>query len=148
MISQGRIAAAALDPGNGAIHLDASTLSDLQNPDSFVRILTIDGLSIQDQANTLSQIGADRTAIGRSLIDGRSIPYVTLPIHYSTGKIVAILQTGASREDIEELLSLLTIGLVVAAPAVIIMAVAGGHLFAGRVLPAGGRHRGACRIHE
>lgn len=144
VISQGRIAAAALDAGDGTIRLDAATLHNLQNPDSFVRVLGIDGAPIQDPGNSLSEIAADRAAIiqaqegdvplGQGTIDGKPTVYVTLPIHDSSGKTVAILQTGASREDIDDLLNLLAIGLVVAAPVVIVMAVAGGYLFAGRVL--------------
>jgi heavy metal sensor kinase len=144
VLSQGRIAAAALDSGDGTIRLDASTVSDLQNPDSFVRVLGIDGTPIQDPGNTLAEIAADPaliarandgdTAIGSGAIDGRPMTYVTTPIHDSAGKIVAILQTGASRDDIDELLNLLAVGLVVAAPVVIVMAVVGGYLFAGRVL--------------
>jgi heavy metal sensor kinase len=47
---------------------------------------------------------------------------------------VGVLQTGSSREDIDELLNLLAGALVVAAPAMIAAAAVGGYLFAGRVL--------------
>lgn len=144
VLSQGKIAAAALDAGEGTVHLDATTLSDLQNPDSFVRLLNLDGTAIQDPGNSLTQIPADPARIAdalendaplsRGAIDGRTMIYVTLPIRDATGSVVGVLQTGTSRDDIDELLKLLGIGLVLAAPAMIVAAATGGYLFAGRVL--------------
>src|SRR5688572_11886191 len=57
----------------------------------------------------------------------------TSPV-YRGEDVVGVLQVGASREDVDEVLELLLLGFGVAAPIVVLLAAGGGYLLAGRAL--------------
>lgn len=144
VLSQGRLAVATLHPESSPPQLAPTTINDLQDMERFVRLIALDGSAIQDPGASLDAIPADPELMRRALegdvpigdgkIDGQTMVYVTLPVTDSTGTTVALLQTGISRDDIDDLLNIVLMALLILAPAVIAVAVAAGYVVAGRAL--------------
>ncbi|MCA9833164.1 MAG: heavy metal sensor histidine kinase [Thermomicrobiales bacterium] len=142
--SQGRLTVATLRGQNLPLKLESSTLTDLQNSERFVRILNSDGTIIQDPGNSVASIPVDISLVQRANegdeplalgeIDDQTMVYVTLPVTDNAGAVIAVLQTGISRDDIDDLLGIVQISLLLLAPGIIIAAVAAGYVVAGRAL--------------
>ena len=118
-------------------------IGDLENDEHFVRLLTTDSRIVADTSAAVGGVPLDDTLVaaavaGETLLTsasarGQTIRLVTAPV-ITDGEITGILQVGISREEIDEALWALNLGLGISGPVVLAVAVAGGYALAGRVI--------------
>jgi heavy metal sensor kinase len=140
---QSALAQSSVHSEGGVLTIDPNTVANLQDDEHFVRLLYLDGSAVVD---TISSVGpasidpelATAAASGESNVGSAHTPEGTILIKSTPVRagsaIVGVLQVGASRGDIEDILRVLTIGLMIAAPVVLLIAAGGGYLLAGRAL--------------
>jgi two-component system, OmpR family, sensor kinase len=120
-------------------------LTGLADPDDeqFMRAWGLDGQLLSESGGT-ARIGALDADVAEAAREGQTIrsaqsidgtPFLirTGPIERD-GEVVAVLQVGASREDVVDTLGRLRWVLSIAAPALFLIAVGGGYVLAGRAL--------------
>lgn len=140
---------------NGSILLEPAAIRDLQDDEHFVRLLDTNAQPIVDTSNAPSSAPGSASSVGSgpiplnamlvanaqageaSVASARTyngtMVYMTIPVR-DRGTVVGVLQTGASRGDIDELLRILGIVLVFATPLMLAVAVGGGYVLAGSAL--------------
>lgn len=153
--NQAGLALAAVQIDGTRIALQERAVADLNDPEHFVRLLGVDGTVIVDGSsaagsasssadtvtpesvaidqNLVAKAVAGQTTISSTASAKGTMVYVTAPVR-AGDTIVGVLQTGASREDIDELLRLLEIALVISVPVLLALAVGGGYVLAGNAL--------------
>ncbi len=141
--NQASLALAGVQVENGHASLESPVVDDLRNDEHFVRLLDLNGLPIGDPGSTSKSPPIDpglvrKAAAGEGLvstarIDTGTMVYMTIPVNDS-GTVVAVLQTGALRRDIDQSLRILGLVLVLATPLVLAVAVVGGYILAGSAL--------------
>ena len=132
-----------VNPTTGALSVDPLAMKDFRSSQHFIRLIGMDRRVISDTSPVL---GAPvRDAEVASAFSGQSgtetvsadhdtFVIATAPIRDSRRNIIGVLQTGASRDGVDEDLRNLLLALAVAAPIVLIVAAGGGYLLAGRAL--------------
>jgi len=140
---QSDLALANIDLSGPHPKLDPVMLATLQDDEHFVRILTSDGTLTLDTGPTVGAEALDAQSIA-SVLSGRVLKLtvsaneedftaILAPIS-SGNNIVGALQIGFSRGDVDETLRLISIVLGIAVPVVLVIAIAGGYLVAGRAI--------------
>ncbi|MGH2559996.1 MAG: sensor histidine kinase [Thermomicrobiales bacterium] len=134
---------ATVQERDGRLFLAPGDTGELENDESFVRLLTDDGEIVTDTSTNLGGVPLDQDLIEAALsgqtrltsahADGHTIRIVTTPVVVN-GEVRGALQVGTSREEIDEALRSLIVLLLVAGPIVLAGAVAGGYLLAGRAM--------------
>jgi heavy metal sensor kinase len=140
---QSALAQSSVQANGITLAIDPNTVANLQDDEHFVRLLHLDGSTVVD---TMSSVGlasidpqlAASAANGNANVGSAHTPEGTILIKStpvrSGSAIVGVLQVGASRGDIEDVLRILMIGLLIAAPIVLVIAAGGGYMLARRAL--------------
>jgi len=123
--------------------IDPVMLATLMDDEHFVRLITSDGTVLLD---TTVQFGIDpiEPDLVASSLTGKTFLFtvvgeeeafgtVVTPIEQG-GRTVGVLQLGLSRGDIDETLRLVVVVLGIATPIVLIIAIVGGYVVAGRAI--------------
>jgi len=153
--SQANLILSDIHVEDGSILLEPSAIRDLQDNEHFVRLLDINGQPIVDTSSASSSapgsassvrsgpIPLDAVLVANAQAGEASVAsartyngtmvYMTIPVR-DRGTVVGVLQTGASRGDIDELLRILGLVLVFATPLMLAVAVGGGYVLAGSAL--------------
>ncbi len=137
------VARTAVRFGSDSISLDPEALASFANDERVVRLFGPDGSTLVDTSETVEDVPNDPVLV-RNALAGHSqttsvasaesvFRMVTLPVQ-SGDAIVAILQVGRSREDVEDVLHTLPLLLGVLMPLVLAVAAGGGYILAGRAL--------------
>jgi heavy metal sensor kinase len=143
LLTQTDLAISAVEGRSGALTLNPGARDTLSSDDRFVRLIDTAGTVVVDTSPSIGTIPIDMDAVeaalaGRSSIklqqiNGGTFGISTKPV-LSGDTIVGAVQLGLSRDDVDETLRLLLIVLGVAAPLVVIAALTGGYVIAGRAL--------------
>ncbi|MGI8485679.1 MAG: ATP-binding protein [Thermomicrobiales bacterium] len=141
--NQANLARAGVQVENGRVSLEPTVIGDLRNDEHFVRLFDLNGQPIGDPGNASNSPPVDldlirKAAAGEDFVSSAGIDtgtmiFVTIPVRDGDA-IVGVLQTGASRGDIDQALRILGLVLVLATPLVLAVAIAGGYLLAGSAL--------------
>lgn len=153
---QAQLARQSLELGGGEPRLpDTLTLLD---DDAAVRILSTDGEVTSERGPGFDHEPVDSARV-RSALDGETVTdsvrgeeselrLMTSPVREGP-RVVAILQVALPADDVQESLGQMVSLLLIAAPLMLVLAVAGGYLLAGRALsPVVTISRLAARIGE
>ena len=140
---QSALALSSVRTDAGTLTIDANTVANLRDDEHFVRLLDPSGTALVDTSASVGPVSVS-PLLARDALDGKPsvaqarTPEGTILIKASPVRsgesIVGVLQVGASRGDIEDVLRILMIGLVVAVPIVLLLAGGGGYIIAGRAL--------------
>lgn len=127
----------------GQLTLDPATIANFSDDEHFVRMLRADGQVVVDTSAAAGPVPIDPALLaaataGQSLLTTHDTPNGTLVIATEpvrdNGAVVGILQTAASRNDVEDTVRIIVLVLAVAAPIVLVVASGGGYVLAGRAL--------------
>jgi heavy metal sensor kinase len=140
---QSALAQSSVHADSVTLTIDPNTVANLQDDEHFVRLLNANGASLVDTSSSVGSVTIDPHLASDALNGGSSVSSAetpegtilikTTPVR-SGSAIVGVLQVGASRGDIEDVLRVLMIGLVIAVPVVLLLSAGGGYLLAGRAL--------------
>lgn len=141
--NQAALTLAAVETRDGTIGINAGDPIAARQIGSFVRLIAHDGRVIADTSPPLSAVPLDQGDIEAALagetqfssvrVAGRPVRIVTIPVD-SSGVIAGALQVGVSRSEIDEVMHELLVAILIAAPAAVLAALAGGYLLARRAL--------------
>jgi heavy metal sensor kinase len=127
----------------GNLVLYPRDIGDLENDEHFVRLLSPDGAVITDTSVSFGGVDPDSSLVTSALngetqltsveADGETFRTVTAPV-IARGEVSGVLQVGMAREEVDEALRALVIGMLISGPVVLLVAAIGGYTLAGRVI--------------
>ena len=144
VMDRGGLAAEAVTFAGSVPTLNRAPAERDDEHEQFVRLVGPDGAVLEDPDRSTGEIPVARDAIARAMQGHRTLStqsthegvmvVVSLPVRNEAGTVVAVLQAGSSRDEVDGFLRTLGIGLMLAIPAILLVAAGGGYLLAGRAL--------------
>jgi heavy metal sensor kinase len=136
-------AQSAVNTESPNISVDSTAVANLRDDEHFIRLLTSDGEVIVDTSSDVGVPPPDPALIAdvvagnerSSKVEGAEGRFwvIATPI-YRGDTVAGVLEVGSSSEDEDDLLKVLLVSLLVAAPVVLALASLGGYALAGRAL--------------
>jgi heavy metal sensor kinase len=137
------VAQAAVNAGTSELSLDSTSIASLRDDEHLVRLLSLDGGAIVDTSPDVGVGPSSPTMMADVLAGDERLSkiqsaegrfwIISTPI-YRDGDVAGVLEVGASSEDEDDLMQILLVALVVAAPFFLALASTGGYVLAGRAL--------------
>ena len=146
LLNQTALTLAAVSVKDGAPTLERS-VANVADGEFFLRLLDTDGATVFETGGNAAGIPVDPSVIAAALAglteysaaqdeDAETLRLISVPVRPDEAEsdIAGVLQVGLDRNEIDEPLGGLLSTLVLAGPAVLLFAAAGGYLLAGRAL--------------
>lgn len=140
---QASLTLATVQTRNGTIQFDPAQSAAARRIGSFVRVIDRDGRVVADTSRTLGEIPLDQKDVTAALagqtrfssvrVSRQWIRIVSLPVAAPTAT-EGVLQVGLPRGEIDEVLHEVLVAILVAAPAAVVVSLAGGYFLARRAL--------------
>jgi len=140
---QAALTVAAVQTQGGTITLDPRQAAPAQRDGSFIRLVTRDGRVITDTSPAVGSVPLDAGVVTAALagetrfssvrVSKRPVRIVTLPVPSSDAP-TGVLQVGIARGEVDEVMREVLGAIGVAAPAAVLIALAGGYFLARQAL--------------
>jgi heavy metal sensor kinase len=146
LLNQAALTLAAVRVEDGAPKLEPS-VANAADGEFFLRLLDADGAAVFETGGSAARAPLDQDVITAALAgrtaysaaldeDNETVRLISVPVRpdEGTGDVSGVLQVGLDRNEIDEPLAGLLVALTLVSPVVLLFAVAGGYLLAGRAL--------------
>jgi len=144
VMAQARLAATTVVDNPTGLALPAGAEIPGEGDEQFVRLIGLDGSLVAGPADsmrlapvdpgTLARVRKGHDTISTQPTHDGTLVVASLPVRDDAHAVVGILQVAVSRDDVDEFLRTLSVGLLLAVPLIVLAAAGGGYLLAGRAL--------------